>query len=97
MALIENDDDFVPMKIRNLLSLDWKLTYFCGENSGELYDRRNDPDEMINLWSDPACSHVKSGLMGMLMEEVMCSFDVANGRVQQPSPPARKWISRHNS
>ena len=97
LAMIENDDDFAPMKARTLVSLDWKLTYFCGENFGELYDRRNDPDEMINLWSDPACSHIKSELIGMLMEEIMCSFDVANGRVQQPSPPVRKWISRHNS
>jgi len=96
-AMIENDDDFMPMKARTLVSLDWKLTYFCGEDFGELYDRKNDPDEMINLWSDSDYKHIKSELMGMLMEEILCSLDVTNGRIQQPSPPVRKWIPKHNN
>ncbi len=42
-ALSENDDDFVPMKIRVLTSARWKLVHYLNEPVGELYDRLNDP------------------------------------------------------
>ncbi len=32
----------------------WKLVWYAGEDDGELYDLRADPDELINLWFDPA-------------------------------------------
>ena len=95
-ALTENDDDFVPMKLRTITTGDWRLSYYFGQEFGELYDRKNDPDEMTNLWNNPAHGSTRAELMEMLMEEVMCSFDVSNGRVQNPSPPRTKWIPRHN-
>ena len=95
-ALTENDDDFVPMKVRTLTTRDWKLTYYCGQELGELYDRKNDPEEMTNRWNDPALDAVRAELTGMLMEEIMCSFDVSNGRGQNPRPPLAKWVPRHN-
>ena len=95
-ALTENDDDFVPMKVRTITTGDWRLSYYFGQEFGELYDRKNDPDEMTNLWDNTLYDVIKAELMGMLMEEVMCSFDVSNGRTQNPSPPRTKWIPRHN-
>jgi len=97
-ALTENDDDFVPMKMRVLTTNDWKLVTYVGETYGELYDRHNDPDEMLNRWSNPDFAQIKAGLREMLFEEVMCSFDVINGRRQSPSPPKSvKWVPRHNA
>jgi arylsulfatase A-like enzyme len=95
-ALTENDDDFVPMKMRVLTTMDWKLVYYCGEEFGELYDRRNDPDEMVNLWNDAGYAPQRAELKDMLLEEVMCSLDVSNGRRQSPHPlRAIKWTPRH--
>jgi hypothetical protein len=85
------------MKMRVLTTSDWKLVAYAGETYGELYDRRSDPDEMINRWSDPACAAIRAKLQAMLFEEVMCSLDVINGRRQSPSPPQSvKWIPKHN-
>jgi arylsulfatase A-like enzyme len=47
-SLTENDDDFVPMKMRVLTTAGWKLVTYAGETYGELYDRHNDPDEVRN-------------------------------------------------
>jgi arylsulfatase len=95
-ALTENDDDFVPARMRTLTTADWRLTYYCGEDFGELYDRRNDPQELVNLWNDKGYASRKAELLAMLMEEVVCSIDVSNGRVQQPRAPTPKWTPRHN-
>jgi arylsulfatase A-like enzyme len=96
-VLTENDDDFVPMKMRTLTTNDWKLTYYANEPFGELYDRKNDPQELNNLWNAPSYAELRTELMNRLLEEVICSFDVANGRRQKPSPPqAIKWIPKHN-
>lgn len=96
-TLTENDDDFVPMKSRTLTTATWKLTRYAGQEFGELYDRQNDPHEVRNLWSDSAYSAVKSELTEILMEEILCSFDVSNGRSQLPQPHATKWFPRHDS
>ena len=40
-----------PMYVRTLTTKDWKLTYYLNQPLGELYDRKNDPDEMVNLWN----------------------------------------------
>ena len=86
-ALTENDDDFVPMKVRTLTTADWKVTWYCGEEEGELYDRCSDPGELANRWTDPACRSVKDTLLHRLLEHVVCALDASNGRTQIPAPP----------
>ena len=48
VMLSENDDDFVPTKMRVLTSARWKLMQYLNEPVGELYYRINDPGEMRN-------------------------------------------------
>lgn len=86
-ALTENDDDFVPMRMRTLTTDDWKLTWYCGEEDGELYDRKGDPNELVNCWHDPDCRSVRDALMHRLLEHVVCALDASNGRTQIPAPP----------
>ncbi|OPZ28334.1 MAG: Arylsulfatase [Lentisphaerae bacterium ADurb.BinA184] len=38
--------------VRCLTTDDWKLVHYEGKDFGELYDRRNDPCELRNLWAD---------------------------------------------
>ena len=96
-ALTENDDDFIPAKMRTITTTDWKLTYYLGEDIGELYDRNADPLEQRNLWTDAAAAVEKSRLLDMLMDELLASFDVSNGRRQQPAPGTVKWVAPHNA
>ncbi len=90
-ALTENDDDFVPMRMRTLTTLDWKLTYYLNQDLGELFDRVNDPDEMNNLWNSSEHASIKQELLQQLLAEVLSSIDMSNGRSQAPSPPVPKW------
>lgn len=90
-ALTENDDDFVPMRARTLTTRQWKLTYYLNQPHGELFDRIRDPNEMNNLWNDPASQPVRQQLIQALLEEVLCGIEMRNGRIQSPAPVVPKW------
>ena len=45
---------------------DWKLVEFLGEEDGQLYDLRSDPDEVVNLWHDPGHAEQKAHLREVL-------------------------------
>lgn len=49
----------------------WRLVYYSGHQTGELYDRAADPGEIRNLWDDPACLSVKTGLLQQLLDFTM--------------------------
>ncbi|MAS37423.1 MAG: hypothetical protein CL610_25715 [Anaerolineaceae bacterium] len=91
-ALTENDDDFVPMRARTLTTTQWKLTRYVNQPHGELFDRVNDPNEMVNLWHHPDYQAIKQQVIASLLEAVMASIDMRNGRIQSPAPPVPKWI-----
>ncbi len=91
VALTENDDDFVPMKMRVLTTERWKLVYYVNQSDGELYDRHHDPTEMRNLWHHPEYLDIRQKLQSMLLEMVICAQDMRNGRVQSPNPAPPKW------
>ncbi len=90
-ALVENDDDFAALRMRTLITPRWRLTYYHGQDWGELIDRERDPFEMRNLWNDPARAEVKQRLLVELLDEVAASIDMRNGRRQQPGAPVPKW------
>lgn len=52
-----------PGRVRTLMSEDWRLTVYKGQDWGELYDRRNDPGNTRNLWDDAEYSQVLSRMM----------------------------------
>jgi arylsulfatase A-like enzyme len=49
-------------------SREWKLVHFMGEPYGQLFDLANDPDEVHNLWDDPAYTERKRELLDVLRE-----------------------------
>jgi len=52
-CLIEEDEEFmtVEFRLRHLVTEDYKMTiYNRFPGYGEIFDRKNDPDEMNNLW-----------------------------------------------
>ncbi len=47
---------------------DWKLVHFLNQSCGQLFDLRNDPDEVRNLWKGEAHSAKKDELLAVLRE-----------------------------
>jgi arylsulfatase len=56
----------------------------CRERTGELYDMRADPDELTNLWDDPAAAGTRIELERMLL-------DVMAATVNQHQPRESHW------
>jgi len=49
---------------------DYKLTVYKGvKGYGDLYDRKNDPDELNNLWDNEKFKDVKIDLLDKLIPE----------------------------
>jgi arylsulfatase A-like enzyme len=53
-------------RLRTLVTRRWRMTIAHGDPYGELYDLRNDPHEMDNLFEDPAHRGVRAELMERL-------------------------------
>jgi arylsulfatase A-like enzyme len=74
-ALTENDDDYIGERLRTLVTEQWKITAYAGRPWGELYDRRNDPQETRNLWNDPAYRAPRDEMRLRLLDHLMRTQD----------------------
>ena len=74
-VIVEDDQQRVyfgyskPPRIRSLITDRYRLTVSRGEDWGELYDLRNDPDEMENLFDDPAHADIRAQLFERLAKK----------------------------
>ena len=50
---------------------DFRLVYYGSDIEGELYDHRTDPDELVNLYSDPDYQAARLELLEQLFDKVM--------------------------
>jgi hypothetical protein len=64
-----------PARVRCLLTDRWRLTVYKDQDWGELYERRTDPSETLNLWDDPAHRSVRADLMEQLVQEMVSSME----------------------
>jgi arylsulfatase A-like enzyme len=55
-----------PVRARTAITDDWRITIYHNEEYAELFDLKNDPDEMKNLWDDPAYYETKLEMMEVL-------------------------------
>lgn len=70
--LIENDEEVGPLesRLRHLITEDYKLTIYEGsENFGDIYNRKNDPLELNNLWSNSNFRDIRFKLVNKLLQE----------------------------
>ncbi len=67
-VIIENDADYLGMRQRSVVTADYHLTCYIGESYGELFDLKNDPQQLFNRWDDPGFREVKRDLQVLLME-----------------------------
>ncbi|MHA1291294.1 MAG: sulfatase family protein [Promethearchaeota archaeon] len=71
---IEHDEEVGPLKsrIRHLITEDYKITVYEGyEGFGDIYDRKNDPDELNNLWNNNDYKEIKHKLVEKLLHETL--------------------------
>jgi arylsulfatase A-like enzyme len=80
-VLIEEDNQrILPVlgkdpKARTLITKNWRLSVYYGQNWGELYDLENDPGELNNLWDDTECQNTKMAMMERLVHEQIALND----------------------
>lgn len=65
----------LPARVRTLVTPDWQLAVYRGENWGELYDRKTDPQMLNNLWDDPEHADTKANLVLELTQHLIAQMD----------------------
>jgi len=86
---VTHDDWFGHIPIRSIVSSRWKLTINL-DYADELYDLEEDPGELTNLISDPACS----GIAETLHEALLAVMDDTRDPFRGPMWSRREWSSR---
>ena len=73
--IIENDEDYIGLRLRTLVTDTHQLTVYVGDDGeqeyGDLFDTENDPGQLHNLWHDPTIQGLKQELKVRLMEELI--------------------------
>lgn len=59
------------IRLRTLITPEWRLTYYDGFDFGELYRLTEDREEHNNLWTDPEVQTVKHALSEQLLRSVI--------------------------
>lgn len=72
-----------PPRLRTVVEHRWRMTISQGNAWGELYDLRDDPHEMINLWDDPKHKDTRAEMFELLARRQMELVD------ESPLPTAR--------
>ncbi len=69
--VVENDEDYLGLRLRTLVTKRHQLTVYCGQDYGELFDLEEDPGQVRNLWASPAHRGVRESLQRWLLHELM--------------------------
>lgn len=81
-VLIENQHQPTTMNLRTLVTGRHKLTVHFNQPYGELYDLKEDPAELVNLWDHPECRELKQELLLRFLHAEMA---------RAPLPMPRIW------
>ena len=68
LEIIENDDPTTGYRIRCLVTERYRLTLYPGTQDGELFDLREDPWELHNLWYQKPYQQLKVDLIATLLD-----------------------------
>lgn len=66
-VIAENDEDYLGMRQRTIITQSYHLTCYIGEPYGELFDLREDPGQLHNRWDDPSMRRTRDSLIGEMM------------------------------
>ena len=68
-VFIQNDDPYLGLRMRTVVTDRFKLTCYPQQPFGELFDLQNDSRELRNLWSNPQYKNTRTELIRLLFEE----------------------------
>lgn len=83
-VIVENDEDYLGLRARTLITQDHKLTVYPGAEYGELFDLSRDPEELSNQWENPEYADVKDRLYRELVAQLV---------EQEGAIPSRKNVA----
>ena len=66
-VLIEMDDNHNNERTRTLITENWRITIFS--DHGELYNLKDDQDEINNLWKEESFNEIKIQLLLKLLKK----------------------------
>jgi arylsulfatase A-like enzyme len=66
-----------------LITEEWKLVYVAGDPNGELYNLKNDPQELNNLYNRAEFAGIQQRLTLQLMDEMILQMDMEPVAIQQ--------------
>ncbi|MFX1481406.1 MAG: sulfatase, partial [Promethearchaeota archaeon] len=80
-CIIEEDEDahkatrqdqYRNIRVRTMVTEDYRITLYEGwEGTGDLYDIKNDPNEITNLWHDRNFKEVRDKLIYKMFHEIL--------------------------
>ena len=84
-VLIEMDDEYINEKTRTLITEEgWRLTVFSNiDNEGQLFNLKDDPNEMDNLWNNKSYKDIKSDLVLRLLRKNLNNLESIVNRDSQ--------------
>jgi arylsulfatase len=62
-VIVEDDEDYLGLRLRTFITDNFKITIYPGHSYGELFDLKNDPQELYNLWWKPEYQEIKKRLI----------------------------------
>ena len=80
-VVVENDEDYLGLQLRTLVTERYKLTIYQGQEFGELFDLQEDPNEQHNCWHDPAYASICNELSVQLLHELIRTDSVLPRRL----------------
>ncbi|WP_062105845.1 sulfatase family protein [Bacillus niameyensis] len=69
-ALVEYVDEPQKLRLKTLITKRYKLTYYPGNEYGELYDLKEDPGEVRNFYQHQDYQEIKQKLLMNLIDEI---------------------------
>lgn len=66
---IEFDETYIGDRLRSIRTKEWALTAHANRTDGLLFDLKNDPRELYNLWNEPKFERIKSDLLFELFRQ----------------------------
>ena len=66
-----------PVRLKTLVTEDWRVSLYDGCDLAEMYDLRSDPHEMNNLWNDTDHIAVQAALMERMAREMIHYTDLS--------------------
>ncbi len=71
LPAVGEEREALVLRVKMLVTDKWKLLHYGSAPYGELYNVENDPEDLHNLWDDPAYQDVKRDLCERLLEELI--------------------------